>query len=595
MQLLGLTLEPPGAVTACVQGCFTGTPGTPELVLCRGQRVLELYQVSGQRLRLVTRTDVFGVVRSLCAVRLPGARREHVVVGSDSGRLAVLETCAARDHAFVRAQLETFGKSGCRRVVPGEYVAADPRGRAVMVAAAEKQKLVYVLNRDARNRLTISSPLEAHKSRVVVYGVCGVDVGYENPQFAALECDYTDVHSSDSAAAAAVPGARPHKVLTYYELDLGLNSVTRKYSDPVDPAASCIATVPGWKDGPGGVLVCAARAVYWMSHGHAPVRIALPQRHRDSGDTGCGPREAPMVTAVALHQQGGVFFFLLQNEDGDVFKLTLEHAGGVVQRADVLYFETLPVAAALAILRSGHLFLAAEFGDNQLYQFRALGSRTDTVYHQRSSSQSGIGIGIGISISNGSGGEEDVETFEPRGLVNLAVVDVLASLAPITDAVVLERGAEEAAQLCVVCGRGADSSLRVLRHGLAVGVVAETPLPQAPRAVWTVRAAARDAGDRYIVLAYAAATMVLAVGEQIEESTTSGLVLDAATLACGLVGDDALVQVHTRGVRVVRADGRVAEWQPPARTAVTHAALNAHQALVALAGGTVVYFEHTRA
>ena len=47
-----------------------------------------------------------------------------------------------------------------RRIVPGEYVAVDPKGRACMVAALEKSKFVYVLNRDNDARLTISSPLE---------------------------------------------------------------------------------------------------------------------------------------------------------------------------------------------------------------------------------------------------------------------------------------------------------------------------------------------------------------------------------------------------------------------------------------------------
>jgi splicing factor 3B subunit 3 len=29
--------------------------------------------------------------------------------------------------------METFGKSGCRRIVPGQYLAVDPKGRAIMV------------------------------------------------------------------------------------------------------------------------------------------------------------------------------------------------------------------------------------------------------------------------------------------------------------------------------------------------------------------------------------------------------------------------------------------------------------------------------
>lgn len=59
--------------------------------------------------------------------------------------------------------------------------------------AIEKQKLVYILNRDAQARLTISSPLEAHKSNTLVYHMVGVDVGFENPTFACLEIDY-EVH-----------------------------------------------------------------------------------------------------------------------------------------------------------------------------------------------------------------------------------------------------------------------------------------------------------------------------------------------------------------------------------------------------------------
>lgn len=56
--------------------------------------------------------------------------------------------------------------------------------------------------------------------------------------------------SGDAAASA-------QKHLTYYELDLGLNHVLRKWSDPVDNGANMLIPVPGGGDGPGGVLVCA--------------------------------------------------------------------------------------------------------------------------------------------------------------------------------------------------------------------------------------------------------------------------------------------------------------------------------------------------
>lgn len=71
-----------------------------------------------------------------------------------------------------------------------------------MIGAVEKQKLVYILNRDSAARLTISSPLEAHKNFSVVFDMVGVDVGFQNPVFACLEMDYEEV---DNVRAVPCP------------------------------------------------------------------------------------------------------------------------------------------------------------------------------------------------------------------------------------------------------------------------------------------------------------------------------------------------------------------------------------------------------
>lgn len=122
---------------------------------------------------------------------------DYVVIGSDSGRIVILEYIPSKN-VLEKVHQETFGKSGCRRIVPGQYLAVDPKGRSVMVGAVEKQKLVYILNRDAEARLTISSPLEAHKSYTLTYHMVGVDVGFENPMFACLEIDYEKADSDPS-------------------------------------------------------------------------------------------------------------------------------------------------------------------------------------------------------------------------------------------------------------------------------------------------------------------------------------------------------------------------------------------------------------
>ena len=54
------------------------------------------------------------------------------MIGSDSGKIVILEYIPAKN-TFEKVHQETFGKSGCRRIVPGQYLAIDPKGRAVMI------------------------------------------------------------------------------------------------------------------------------------------------------------------------------------------------------------------------------------------------------------------------------------------------------------------------------------------------------------------------------------------------------------------------------------------------------------------------------
>lgn len=98
---------------------------------------------------------------------------------------------------------------------------------------------MYILNRDAAANLTISSPLEAHKPHSIIHSIVGIDVGFENPLFAALEVDYSDADQDPSGQAFD----EADKMLTYYELDLGLNHVVRKWSDATDPRANML--IPG--------------------------------------------------------------------------------------------------------------------------------------------------------------------------------------------------------------------------------------------------------------------------------------------------------------------------------------------------------------
>lgn len=65
----------------------------------------------------------------------------------------------------------------------------------------------------------------------------------------------------------------------------------------------------------------------------------------------------------------GAFFFLLQSEEGDLYKITIEHEEEEVKALKIKYFDTVPIASSLCILKSGFLFVASEFGNQCVIVF----------------------------------------------------------------------------------------------------------------------------------------------------------------------------------------------------------------------------------
>lgn len=100
-----------------------------------------------------------------------------------------------------------------------------------------------------------------------------------------------------------------------------------------------------------------------------------------------------------------------------------------------------------------------------------------------------------------------------------------------------------------------------------------------------------DEFDAYIIVSFVNATLVLSIGETVEEVTDSGFLGTTPTLSCSLLGDDALVQVYPDGIRHIRADKRVNEWKTPGKKTIVKCAVNQRQVVIALTGGELVYFE----
>ena len=188
-------------------------------------------------------------------------------------------------------------------------------------------------------------------------------------------------------------------------------------------------------------------------------------------------------------------------------------------------------------------------------------------------------------------GMEIIAQFKPRGLRNLGLVDEMDSLMPLMDMVVKDLNDQDTPQIYALCGKGSRSSFRVLQHGLPVTEIAASELPGSPNGVWTLRGATDDEYDSYIVISFVNATLVLSVGETVEEMTDTGVLTTTPTICMGQLGEDALVQIYPGGIRHIRADKRVSEWKSPKGTIIKKGTSNFKQVAIALSNAQIVYFE----
>jgi splicing factor 3B subunit 3 len=124
-----------------------------------------------------------------------------------------------------------------------------------------------------------------------------------------------------------------------------------------------------------------------------------------------------------------MFFFLLQSEHGDLYKVTLSYEVDVVNEIKIKYFDTVPVSNSMCVLKTGFLFVASEFGNqcvvqsdtpdviSMLYQFQGLGDDEES-----------------MEISDS---DDSWVYFNLHKLHNLTLIDTIESLSPIIDFKVL--------------------------------------------------------------------------------------------------------------------------------------------------------------
>jgi len=586
-----LTLEPSSAPTAAVTcNAIPGLKNQDQQIFeARGQRIylhriIENEDRTEVKVSTVLDQDVFGIIRGVTSFRIPGTPTDQLIVSSDSGRLAMLNYDATKN-TFKRIHLETFGKSGIRRTVPGQYLASDPRGRCCMLASAEKNKVVYIVNRNSEGEIVISSPHEANQWASLCFAVCALDTGWEHPVFAALEVDYGESESDPTGTSYEMRD----KQLVYYTVDLGLNHVVKSWSDSVDYSANMIFGVPGGQDGPSGVLVCCEDRIYYRHDKTSPLCIPIPRRQGPTED----PNRKRIIVSGCLHLSKArhEFFFLLQTEDGDVFKLTMEMGEDAQGRRTsqpvrmaMKYYETFPVAKQMLLIRKGYIYISAENGDSKVYHVNDLAEDMDFEPHNNFSSE---------EVSANPADQYAPMYFKPRGLTFTSLAVDMPSRHPLMRTKVDNLTGEDAPQIYTIQGTGARSVFKTIRHGLEVQEIVSSPLGNVPfDNLWSLKHRSTDDYHSYLLLSsnYGDKTIVLSIGDEVETAEDTSFLTNRATVTAQQMGDATLVQVHARGVHSIMESGAINEWPTPAHRTIVAASANSRQLLLGLSSSELAFF-----
>ncbi|CAK7893910.1 pre-mRNA-splicing factor Rse1p [[Candida] anglica] len=582
LYLYQLTLRKPSHSVAVVVGSFTGSKKLQDVVVANSTNI-EVWRpdTDSGKISKVASQDTWAKVQALDTFRVPGSSVDFLVVTSDSGKLVILKFDVTTSR-FVPLVQEPHSKTGFRRTTPGEYLAVDPQGRAIMISALERNKLCYTIKQAAASdsnasEIELLSPLESISKKILTLDMVALDTGYDNPVFAAIECDYSEY---STGSAQYDPESSP-LLLQYYELDQALNHVVKRKSKlPLPASASKIIPLPSQVGG-GSLVCCEEHLIYESTDGEKRLYLPIPQRSEDY------PKLLPtrIVNYVVHKMKKNAFFILVQSNLGDCFKITVDYDTDrdLFNAVNMTYFDTIPLCHTLNVLKSGFLLANCENNNKQFYQFENLGEDVNETT---------------MTTMESLPSDENITRFtvfeEPT---NLSLVDTLESLNPVIGATLVETTSalndDPVKQLVTLSSH---AYLKTLTHGLPTSTVVSSPLPFKPTSIYTTKLQADSTNDDYLVISstLSSQTLILSIGEVVEEVTDSQFVATQPTIDVQQVGKNSVIQIYPNGIRHVRntpESSKTTDWYPPAGINIISASSNNEQVIIGLSNREICYFE----
>eukprot|EP00762_Andalucia_godoyi_P006418 ANDGO_02882.mRNA.1 Pre-mRNA-splicing factor rse1 len=247
--------------------------------------------------------------------------------------------------------------------------------------------------------------------------------------------------------------------------------------------------------------------------------------------------EVAWFSSVVTMRAGSGVSFIVQSEDAFTWAVRFSSD---LSTARSFCIPNVPRSLVFCSSKSGLLFCCAELGHHALLQ---------------------------VDLENNGSVAESL------------VLDRIPSFSPLLD---LSVDGNDNSLLLLHAVDGSNSALTKLRLGVGVSEIAAAEMPQRPRGVWFV--------DSFIVVTFADSTIVLEVGETVEQTSNHKFIEEQTTIACHKLLNGVL-QVTATGLRIIWNDSSVYSWTVPAGSQISHATGCGLQVLVTTTAQTMFVFD----
>lgn len=559
------------AVLQAVQGHLR-SPSSIDVVFGK-ETSLELVVVGEDGIvQSICEQSVFGTIKDLAILRWNEKFREAMpqeqgkdllVVLSDSGKLSFLTFCLEMHRFFAMTHIE-LSKPGNLRHQLGRMLAVHPEGSFVAVSAYEDRFALFSLSKSAGSnvvgeKIFYPPENEGEMSTTRDTSMTSIRGTIWSMSFISNGTGHLSMEGYDPVLAIIMH----RKVSAMNDLILfGCNSRTRtihflsRFSEP-GPLALSISAVPHLSGFAflfriGDVLLMDLRDPENICCIHR-INLNLPSviEERNSIEESCRGLDVDdegmfNVAACALLELRDSADYMVK--DDDPMNIDSGSGKGNLNHKHVCSWSWEPGESM-----SSRLIFCLDTGELYIIEinFDTEGVRvnlSDCLY-KGLPCKALLWVNGGLIAGLVEMGDGMVLKLEHGRLLYRSPIQ---NIAPILDLSVADYHDEKQDQMFACCGMSPEGSLRIIRSGISVEKLLRTgPIYQGVTGTWTLRMKESDSYHSFLVLSFVEETRVLSVGLSfIDVSDAIGFQSDVCTLACGMVADGLLVQIHRTGVRL---------------------------------------------